>query len=54
MAPPFDSRAEWCDQRGEAERPADFREPTKRELREQIAEAMRNTAKLATGKGRNK
>lgn len=30
----------------EAERPADIKQPTKRELREQLAEAVRNTAKL--------
>ena len=53
MAQAFDSRAEWQDQRSEAERPADFSEPTKRELREKIAEAMRNTARLPIkGKGK--
>lgn len=34
-------------ERGEAERPADhLKGPSKRELREQLAEAARNTAKL--------
>jgi hypothetical protein len=41
------------DERGFAARAAAYDEPTKRELREQIAEAVRNTAAMQT-KGRKR